>query len=106
MTDEKPTIVKVRGIDVQPHRYGIWCSIGGGKPFVNEIVNRRWAEDGSDRISIMLESFNFDIVGRDEWIDVVEFEYNKDFYTPERLAKEKQEFDSKDPTLFRGIMAL
>lgn len=66
----EPEITEVRGIDVVPYDYSIWCSIGNGEPFCNEIVGRRWSEDGQ-RICIMLDSHNFDSFGPDEMVRVV-----------------------------------
>lgn len=73
MTEEQqpdPEIIEVRGIDVIPYEYGLWCSIGSGEPFVNEIVGRRWTDDGQ-RISAMLESHNFTSFVPDEMVRVV-----------------------------------
>lgn len=69
--DPEPIIVQKRGIDVTPYLHGIYCTIAGGRPFVNEIVHRKWSEDGS-RIWMMLESHNFYDCGPEDIIDVVE----------------------------------
>jgi hypothetical protein len=59
MSDEKePTIVTKKAIDVLPQFHGIYCRIGDGKPFVNDIELRRWSEKG-DEIVFMLGTFNF-----------------------------------------------
>lgn len=66
----EPTMVKKRAIDVTPYEHGIWCSIGDGEPFVNDIVMRRWSDDGT-RITFMLDSHNFLFAEPDEEIAVV-----------------------------------
>ena len=68
---ESPPTVQVRARDVKPYHYGIWCSIGDGKPFVNTICGVRWSEDGNS-IWFMLESHNFDRADPDEVLDLVE----------------------------------
>ena len=96
MADNEPVIVQKRGIDVTPYLHGVWCSIAGGKPFVNEIVNRRWSEDGS-KIWVMFESFNFDCFGPDDMVNVVELQptYGAPFL--ERTLKEDAESMAKRP---------
>lgn len=71
MSEKKPETVKVRARDVKPYHYAIWCSIGDGKPFANDIVSMRWSEDGKS-IWFMLESHNFDCVKPDDIIDLIE----------------------------------
>lgn len=66
-----PNLVAKRAIDVTPHEHGIWCSSAGGPPFVNEIALRKWTDDGT-RISVMLDSHNFDSWEPDEMVKVVE----------------------------------
>ena len=78
----EPTIVKKRAIDVTPYVHGIWCTVSGSKPFVNEIATRRWTADGA-QIQIMLESHNFDCWKPEELVDVVEIESGM---SPEQLA--------------------
>lgn len=64
-------IIEVRGIDVVPHEYGIWCSIENWDgPFVNPIVSRKWSDDGSE-IWIMLDTHNFDRFHPDDLVRVV-----------------------------------
>ena len=72
MTDE-PDLVLKRAIDVTPHYHGIWCTVGGGEPFVNEIVSRKWSEDGND-IWFMLDTHNFARHQPHEQIRVVELD--------------------------------
>ncbi len=55
----EPAFEEVRARDVVPYTWGIWCSIEGSAPFVNEIVAARWSEDG-EHIWFMLESHNFE----------------------------------------------
>jgi hypothetical protein len=74
----EPIIVKKKAIDVVPYFHGIYCTVGGGEPFVNHICHRRWADDGQ-RITFMLETHNFDFRHPDEEMEVVELvpsEYN------------------------------
>ncbi len=86
-----PTIVKVRAIDIKPYRYGVWCTIEDNpKPFVNEIVNRRWSEDGQ-HIWFMLDTHNFMKATPEEEVAVVETLTYKEGdygygYSPEFLA--------------------
>lgn len=44
-TDDAPTVVQKDPLDVTPYRHGIWCSVGGGKPFINVIEGRQWDDD-------------------------------------------------------------
>ena len=98
MPDEAPLIVQKLGINVTPWDHGIWCSIAGGPPFVNEIVVRRWSEDGR-RISIMLDSLNFDEFAPDEMVSVVELgrRPHQSDEAVERRAKENAAFASLRP---------
>jgi len=57
-TTQMPLRVRKRAIDVTPHYHGIYCTVAGGEPHVNQIVLRRWSEDGKE-IVFMLESHNF-----------------------------------------------
>lgn len=67
---DKPTTQMVRAIDVKPHRWAVWSSIGNGEPFTNEIAIRRWSDDGT-KIWFMLESHNFLTAAPDEEIELV-----------------------------------
>lgn len=71
MTIEEPTQIKMKAIDVVPHKYGQWCSIGDGKPFVNPFCHRQWSDDG-ETIWFMLESHNFYDAKPDDEMLVVE----------------------------------
>jgi len=90
-TDEiiPPQIIKVRALDAIPYHYGVWCTVGDEpKPFVNEIVTRRWSEDGK-HIWFMLDSHNFMKADPDEELELVDslrysdgdshYGYSKDF---------------------------
>lgn len=68
---DEPKLVMKRVLDVVPHYHGIWCSVGGGEPFVNTIVMRRWSEDGRG-ITFMLDTHNFVFSGDDDEMEVVE----------------------------------
>ena len=71
----QPVMVKKKPIDVTPYYHGIWCTVAGSEPFVNQIVHRRWSEDGS-KIIFMLDTFNFSFENPDEEMQVVEGEPN------------------------------
>jgi hypothetical protein len=58
MSDAEPEFEAVRAIDVRPYRWGVWCSIEGGEPFVNVIESRKWSDDGQG-IWFCLGSHNF-----------------------------------------------
>jgi len=71
--DNPPPIVQKRPEDLIPCSDGIWCSIGDGEPFVNEIVIVRLGErDGVLGWLLMLDTHNFDFVPAGETIGVVE----------------------------------
>lgn len=70
-TDVKTT--KVRALNVKPHRWAAWCSIEDSEPFANEIVLRRWSDDGTT-IWFMLESHNFMKAEPHEELDLVPFD--------------------------------
>jgi len=67
-----PLTIEVKATDLKPYHHGIWCSVAGGKPFVNPIVLLKWAKDG--RISAMLDSHNFASWAPDEMVIVVSME--------------------------------
>lgn len=67
--DMRPETVMVRGRDLKPYYYGLWCSIEGGEPFVNIVMNMGWRVDG--KISIMLDTHNFMVVEPDEDVEMV-----------------------------------
>jgi hypothetical protein len=69
----EPTIVHKRAIDVTPYRHALWCTVGGGEPFANTIVYRKWDEGGS-AIVFMLDSHNFCAARPDELMGVVEIQ--------------------------------
>lgn len=54
----EPQTVEMKVVDVVPYKYGVYCCIEDGKPFVNEIVGRDWSEDG-EKVILMLETHNF-----------------------------------------------
>lgn len=98
MSDSAPETVRIRAVDATPYLYGIWCAVPAAmdKPFVNDIVSRRWLPDG--RISVMLDSFNFDIWDPDELIEVVPVELPEFRRTPEfeaRVTEEAQKFQAE-----------
>lgn len=74
MTDTtEPIQVQKLARDITPYYHGIWCSVGGGEPFVNAIELRRWSNDGK-HIVFMLGTHNFLKAAPDELIDVVELQ--------------------------------
>ena len=90
-TDEKhPDAVKIKAIDVELYRYALWCTVGGSKPLLNDIVCRRWSEDGSE-IVFMLETHNFMTALPDEELELVPV--NPGYV--EHLKESKEEFMAK-----------
>ena len=75
-----PETKKVRAIDVKPHFWGIWCTVGDCKdPFVNEIVSRKWSDDHKT-IWFMLESHNFSEAAPDEEMELVPLDPKRSGY--------------------------
>ena len=70
---EEPTIVQKKAIDVTPYYHGIWCSVDGSDPFVNDIMHRRWSDNGKE-IVFGLDSHNFYFSEPEDMMDVVEIE--------------------------------
>ena len=69
--DVKPPTVMVLAREIIPYRHAIWCMVGDHpRPLVNEIVHKKWSSDG--KVSIMLETFNFDSFEPDALVEVVE----------------------------------
>jgi hypothetical protein len=66
----KPTLVTVKAIDIQPYRYALWCSIGDGEPFANEICHVAWSKDYK-RVLLGLDTHNGYAVDADAEIDLV-----------------------------------
>jgi len=66
----EPKQIAMKAIDIVPYRYGIWCCIKDGEPFVNTIVGQDWSEDG-ESIWFMLDTHNFLNARPDEMVDVV-----------------------------------
>lgn len=81
---EEPTQIEKRAIDVTPYEHGVWCTVAGNEPFVNEIVLRKWSDDGT-QIIFMLDTHNFIFADPDENILVVE--KSTDIYPPEFLTR-------------------
>lgn len=69
MSDE-PKSTRVRARDVAPYAWGLWSSVEGGKPFLNEVMGVHWSEDGTE-IILGLDSHNFYFAKPDEEIDLV-----------------------------------
>lgn len=84
MHGKEPGQVRKRALDVTPYEHSIWCTVGGGEPFANTIVLRRWSEDGK-QVVFMLDTHNFLFADPDEEIDVVENE--QPFYNREMQQK-------------------
>lgn len=68
--DAKPETELVRAIDVKPNHWSLWCTVGGSEPFANEIVSRKWSDDG-EKIVFMLESHNFLFALPEEELELV-----------------------------------
>jgi hypothetical protein len=79
---DEPVQVRKRAIDVTPYEHAVWCVIANGEPFANDVVCRRWSEDGAT-ISFMLESHNFMSAAPDEEIEVIE---RVPYMGPEHMA--------------------
>jgi hypothetical protein len=60
--------VDMPAIQVRPYRYAVPCTVAG-MPCLNTVVHRRWRDDG--RISVMLDTHNFDVWAPDEIVRVV-----------------------------------
>ena len=69
MSTEKPKTIRIKARDVEPYRYGLWCSIEDGPPFVNDIVHAQ--ENGDGTIWFILDTHNFKRVHRDEELELV-----------------------------------
>ena len=65
-----PKMVKLKALDVKPHHFALWCRIEDGEPFENEIVSRRWSDDGQ-KITFMLGTHNFFFASPDEEVELV-----------------------------------
>ena len=85
---DEPKQVKVRAIDVLPYHWGQWCSIDGGPPFVNDIVSRRWSDDG-EHIYFMLDSHNFLKAVPDEELELVPLEPKPAEWLTRALERDK-----------------
>lgn len=95
----EPTIQRMKVLDVLPYRYGVYCSIEDGKPFVNDIVGRQWSEDG-EKVIFMLESHNFLFEPPDGELDVVALKP-----MGHRPPDEGSDFLSKRPKPFKTCEA-
>ena len=67
---EKPETKMMKARDVVPGEYGIWCTVGGGEPFVNGIELVSWSDD-FEKLWFMLGTHNFYSAKPDEEIEVV-----------------------------------
>jgi hypothetical protein len=65
-----PETKKVRAIDVVPYRWGLWCTVGDSKPFVNDIEGVSWSDDGQ-HIWFMLGTHNFYKAEPNEIVELV-----------------------------------
>lgn len=68
---DTPELHSVRAIDIVPYHAALWCSIGDGEPFANEIVGHKWADDGSDTIWFMLDSHNCFSARAEEMVECI-----------------------------------
>ncbi len=95
-TTEPPATEKVRAIEVQPYRWGLWCRIEGLKdPIVNQIVVKGWSDDGKT-MHFMLDSHNFMTgIDPDEMLDLVPVD---DPYAPKTDRETWQDFAARRPT--------
>lgn len=83
MTEAEPEQVELRAIDIIPYRFGIWCTIEKGEPFVNPIVLRNWSEDG-EHIWFMLDSHNFYKAEPDAVVKVVPIDCRHEHSDPKQ----------------------
>jgi len=86
---KEPKIIQVKAIDVVPYLYGVWCTVGGGEPFVNGIDYVSWMEDG--KIGFGLDTHNFMDAEPDAMIDVVEIEFEPGSWRAENRERHKKE---------------
>lgn len=69
--DVLESTVRIKAIDVIPHHWAVWCTVGDRpKPFSNEICSRRWSEDG-EYIWFLLDTHNFLKAAPDEELELV-----------------------------------
>lgn len=87
----KPATQRVRAIDVKPYRWALWCQIGNGAPFANEIVYRRWSDDGKV-IWFGLDNHTGYRAEPDKELDLIPHDGR---YSPEMLAR----VDARDAEL-------
>lgn len=66
----------MRVIDIVPYRYGILCSIGDGEPFINDIVDRQWSDDG-ELLILGLESHNAICHSPNEILSVIKLDVDE-----------------------------
>ena len=98
---DTPEMVKIRAIDVKPYHYFLWCRIGNGEPFANEIVYRKWSDDGK-RIVFGLETHNYYFAEPDEMMELIpvklgtrsaETMAERDARDAERMARPAQKWE-------------
>lgn len=97
-TNASPNFERIRAVDVQPYRWGQWSSVGGSTPFLNQIVSKRWSENG-DRIWFMLDSHNFMSAEPDEVLELVPMKPHDGFVDRESVDG----FIAKRPGRFNQI---
>ncbi|MFA5053441.1 MAG: hypothetical protein WC565_05245 [Parcubacteria group bacterium] len=85
--------VTLKAIDVRPYAYALWCCIEDGVPFANDIVCRRWSDDGK-HIWWMLDTHNFAKYEPDELVEVIELENP---WLPSDFEAEHEAFLAKRP---------
>ena len=99
-----PKKIRVKAIDVIPYRWSLWCTVGDcPDPFANEIVRRRWSEDGQ-HIWFMLESHNFLKAAPDDELELVPIRkgaYSEDFLA--RTAAEDAARIANRPTVVDNV---
>ena len=83
----EPDEIELRAADIVPYRFGIWCTIAGGMPFVNPIVHRSWSDDG-EAIWFMLDSHNFYHAKPDEMVKVVPMDCRHEHSDPKQSDTE------------------
>lgn len=100
----EPESVTIKGRDLKPYHYALWCSTMGGEPFANTIDLIRWSDDG-EYLWLMLDTHNFHKVGPDEDIEVIPLNptgyYAKyaDWTLPPRPIKVPPPLPSRDAVL-------
>jgi hypothetical protein len=96
--DHGPKTVKVRAIDILPFHHGVLMLVDGhgAAPATIDYVSKRWADDGSRTVYLMLDIHMFDIVDADHLLDVVELKPST-YHTVDKALAQQAKFLNMDP---------